>query len=170
MARQQSIIDAQKHTSMEVNHQSHVLKDGAKSGRTVIRIPEIPSPAPTQEKLDLHRKLAKRNRQIPGFQKLRKQVSLFRSCTLCVQGSAQKQDVAEPPCRPPSLTLTVGARGGPAPRAQVSSLWALPCPLPGVSDPLGGADALPCPSSLGDVMVAALVKPRAKRPRATAGW
>ena len=26
-----------------------------------------------------------------------KQVSLFRSCTLCVQGSAQKQDVAEPP-------------------------------------------------------------------------
>ena len=76
------------------------------------------------------------------------EVSLFRSCTLCVQGSAQKQDVAEPPCRPPSLTLSVhGAREGPAPRAQVSSLWVPPCPLPGVSDPLGGADALPCPSS-----------------------
>ena len=53
--------------------------------------------------------------------------------------------MAEPPCRPPSLALSVhGAR------AQVSSLWALPCPLPGVSDPLGGADALPCPSSPGD--------------------
>ena len=51
------------------------------------------------------------------------EVSLFRSCTLCVQGSAQKQDVAEPPCRPPSLTLSVhGAREGPTPTAQVSSL------------------------------------------------
>ena len=110
------------------------------------------------------------NRQIPRFQKLQKQVSLFRSCTLCVQESAQKQDVAEPLCRPPSLTLSVhGAREGPAPRAQVSSLWALPCPLPGVSDPLGGADALPFPSSPGDVTAADLVKPRAKRPRTAAG-
>ena len=58
----------------------------------------------------------------------------------------QKQAVAEPPCRPPSLTLTVhGAREGPVPRAQVSLLWALLCPLPGVSDPLGGADTFPCP-------------------------
>ena len=102
--------------------------------------------------------------------KVGKQVSLFRSCTLCIQGSAQKQDVAESPCRPPSLTLSVhGMREGPAPRAQVSLLWALLCPLPGVSDPLGGADALPCPSSLGDITVAALVKPKAKRPRAAAG-
>ena len=46
-------------------------------------------------------KTGKWNRQIPWFQKLQKQVSLFRSCTLCVQGSAQKQDVAEPLCRPP---------------------------------------------------------------------
>ena len=61
-----------------------------------------------------------------------------------------------------------GAREGPAPRAQVSLLWALLCPLPGVSDLLGGADALPCPSSLGDVTVAAAVKPRAKRLRAAA--
>ena len=47
------------------------------------------------------------NFQIPLFQKLWKQVSLFRSCTLCVQGSAQKQDVAKPLCRPPSLTPKV---------------------------------------------------------------
>ena len=111
-------------------------------------------------------------RQISRFQKLRKQVSLFRSCTLCVQGSAQKHNVAEPPCRPPSLTLSVhSAREGPAPRVPVSSLtltWALPCPLPGVSNPLGGVDALPCPSSCGDVTIADLVKPKAKRPRAAA--
>ena len=68
------------------------------------------------------------------------------------------------------LTLSVhSTREGPAPRAQVSSLWALPCPFPGVSDPLGGANALPCPSSLGDVTVAALVKPKAKRLLAAAG-
>ena len=30
-----------------------------------------------------------------------KQSSRLRSCTLCVQGSAQKRDVAKPPCRPP---------------------------------------------------------------------
>ena len=86
------------------------------------------------------------------------------------QGSAQKQDVAEPPCRPPSLTLSVhGEREGPMPRALVSSLWALPCPLPGDSDPLGDVDTLPCPSSSGGVTVATLVKPKAKRPRAAAG-
>ena len=46
-------------------------------------------------------------------------------------GSTHKHDVAEPLCRPPSLTLGVhGASEGPAPRAQVSSLWALTCPLP----------------------------------------
>ena len=78
--------------------------------------------------------------------------------------------MAEPPCRPRSLTLSVhGAREGPAPRAQVFSLWALPCPLPGVSDPLGGADVLPFPSSPGGIIAADLVKPRAKRPRAAAG-
>ena len=78
--------------------------------------------------------------------------------------------MAQPPYCPPSLTLSVhGAREGPAPRAQVSSLLALPCPLPGVSHPLRGANALPCPSSRGDITVAALVKPRAKRPRAAAG-
>ena len=51
----------------------------------------------------------------------------------------------------------------------MSSPWALPCPLPGVSDPLGGADALPSPSSPGGITAADLVKPRATRPRA-AGW
>ena len=110
------------------------------------------------------------NCQIPRLQKLRKQASLFRSCTLCVQGSAQKQDVAEPPCRPPSLTLSVhGAREGPAPRAQVSSLLARPCPLPGVSAPLGGVDSLPVPSSPDGITAVDLVNPRAKRPRAAAG-
>ena len=74
--------------------------------------------------------------------------------------------MAEPLCRPPSLTGSVhDAREGPAPRAQVFSLWALLCPSPGVSGPLGGAAALPCPSSCGDVTVADLVKPRAKRGR-----
>ena len=67
--------------------------------------------------MDHHKKESPSSR----FQNVRKQVSPFRSCTLCVQGSAQKQDVAEPPCRPPSLTLSVhGAREGPAPgRADV---------------------------------------------------
>ena len=89
---------------------------------------------------------------------------------LCVQGSTKKQDAAEPPCRSPSLTLSVhGAREGPAPRAQVSSLLALPCPLPGASDPLGGADSLPFPSSPSGITAVDLVKPRAKRPRAAAG-
>ena len=50
----------------------------------------------------------------------------------------------------------------------MSSLWALSCPLPGVSDPLGGADALPFPSSPGGITAADLVKPRAKTPRAAA--
>ena len=82
----------------------------------------------------------------PLLQKLRGHVSLFRSCTLCVQGSAQKQDVAEPPHRPPSLTFSVhSAREGLAPRAQVFLLWALSCPLLGVPDPLGGTGALPYP-------------------------
>ena len=35
-----------------------------------------------------------RNYQIPRFQKLQKESSRLRSCTLCVQGSAQKQHVA----------------------------------------------------------------------------
>ena len=97
-------------------------------------------------------------------------VSLFRSCTLCVQGSSQKQDVAEPLCRPPSLTHSVhGAREGPAPRAQVSSLLALPCPLPGASNPPGGADSLPFPSSLDGITAVDLVKPSAKSPHAAAG-
>ena len=51
---------------------------------------------------------------------------------------------ARAPTSPPELRTR-------PPRAQVSSLWALPCPLPEVSDPLWGADALPCPSSCGDV-------------------
>ena len=42
-------------------------------------------------------------------------------------------------------------------------------PLARVSDPLGGADALPFPSSPGGITAADLVKPRAKRPRAAAG-
>ena len=61
-----------------------------------------------------------------------------------------------------------GTREGHAPSAQVAVLWALPCPLPGFSDPLRGADAFPCASSLGNATGAALVKPRAKRPRAAA--
>ena len=44
----------------------------------------------------------------------------------------------------PPLVYT--AREGPAPRAQVSSLLARLCPLPGVSAPLGGVGSLPIPS------------------------
>ena len=113
--------------------------------------------------------MTKRNCQIPQFQKLLKQSSRLSSCTLCVQ-RAQKQDVAEPPCRPPCLTLTVhGAREGPSPRTQVSSPLALPCPLSWPPTPPGGADAPPCSTSLGAAIVAALVKPKAKRPHETAG-
>ena len=36
-----------------------------------------------------------------GPKSAKKQISRFRSRTRCAQGSAQKQDVAEPPCRPP---------------------------------------------------------------------
>ena len=42
-------------------------------------------------------------------------------------------------------------------------------PLTRVSDPLGGVETLPYPSSCGDVTVASLVKPKAKKLRATAG-
>ena len=51
----------------------------------------------------------------------------------------------------------------------MSSLLALPCPLPRASDPLGGADSLPFPSSPDGITAVDLVKPRAKRPRAAAG-
>ena len=78
--------------------------------------------------------------------------------------------MAEPLCRPPNLTLSVhGAREGPAPRAQVSLLLALPCPLFGLPVPLGGAGAPSCSTSPGAVIAAVLVKPKAKRPRAAAG-
>ena len=55
----------------------------------------IPSPAPNHRRNLIFIDHQKKDRQILGFQKLRKQVSLFRSCTLCVQGSAQKQDVSK---------------------------------------------------------------------------
>ena len=73
----------------------------------------------------------------------------IRSCKLCVQGLAQRQDAARPHAVSLRLPIGVlGAREGPAPRAQVASELALPCPSPGASDPLGGADAPLCPSSL----------------------
>ena len=49
----------------------------------------------------------------------------------------------------------------------MSSLLALPCPLPGASDPLRGADSLPFPSSPDGITAVNLVKPTAKRPKAT---
>ena len=55
--------------------------------------PKYHPQAEITEKTGSSRTTRKWNRRIPWFQKLRKQVSLFRSCTLCVQGSAQKQDV-----------------------------------------------------------------------------
>ena len=60
-------------------------------------------------------------------------------------------------------------REGPAPGAQVSLQLDLPWPSTGAYDPLGGVDALPRPSSCGNVAFDAhLVNPRAKRPRDTA--
>ena len=44
----------------------------------------------------------------------------------------------------------------------MSSLWALPCPLSGVSDPLGGGDTLPFPSSPNGITFVDLVKPKRK--------
>ena len=51
----------------------------------------------------------------------------------------------------------------------MSSLLALPCPLSGPPTPPGGADTHPCSTSRGAAIVAALVKPKAKTPHATAG-
>ena len=67
------------------------------------------------------------------FQKLQKQVSLFRSCTLCVQGSAQKQDVAEPLCRPPRASPLVYTAREKDPRQGLRCLrcWPVRAPCPG---------------------------------------
>ena len=56
--------------SMEVR-QSHGLKGGATSGRTVISIPEIPAPAPNHRNNLISETTRKRNRQIPRLQKSR---------------------------------------------------------------------------------------------------
>ena len=142
-------------------------------GRTAIHIPKISSPASNHKKtvlmvsMDKHKK-GLPNSMVPKLQNLRKQVSLFRSCTLCVQGSAQRQDVARPHAVSLSLPLGVpSAREGPAPRAQVASELALSCPSPGASAPLGGADAPLCSSSRcgGANIAGALVMPNANRPR-----
>ena len=74
-AAQQCIFEAQKAISMGVSR-SHVLKGwlggwGAKSGRTVIRIPKIPSPGPNHRK-NLILTTRKWNCLIPRFQKWRK--------------------------------------------------------------------------------------------------
>ena len=52
---------------------------GAKNRRTVISIPEIPSPSPeAQDKFDFHGRPPKKKRLIADFQKLRKQrLALF---------------------------------------------------------------------------------------------
>ena len=158
--------------SMEV-HQSHVLKGGAKNGRTEIGIPEIPSQPRITGQTWSSQTTRTWNQQISWFQKLRKQVNLlrsclFRSCTLCVQGLAQRQDSAQPHAVTLCLPLSVhDTREGPAPGALVSSQLDQPWPSLRASDPLGGIDALSRPScSCGDVAFDAnLVKPRAKRPR-----
>ena len=52
----------------------------------------------------------------------------------------------------------------------MSSLWALPCPLPRVSNPLRRADALPFPSSPGGITVADLVHEAQSEEAACRGW
>ena len=111
--------------------------------------------------------------QFPQFhhskKEMRKQVSLSRSCTLCVQGSVQRQDWAWPHAVSVCLPLSAhSAREGPAPGAQVSSQLDLPWPLAGASDPLGGVEALPRPSSCNVAFDADLVKPKVKRLHETA--
>jgi hypothetical protein len=76
----------------------NMLKGGGESSRTAISIPEIPSPTPHYKKTLISQATRGRSRQIPWFQNLWKQVSLFRSCTLCVQGLAQRQEQAQPAC------------------------------------------------------------------------
>ena len=56
--------------SMEI-HQTHVPKGGAKGGRTVISVPEIPSPAPNHRKNLVF--IDSQKKKPPRFQKLRKQ-------------------------------------------------------------------------------------------------
>jgi len=72
---------------MEV-HQSYVRKGRAKSGRTVISIPEIASLALHYRTNLISQTTRKRNRQIPWLPKMRKQTSRLRSCTLCIRGLA----------------------------------------------------------------------------------
>ena len=58
------------------------------------------------------------------FQKQRKPVSPFRSCTLCVRGSAQRRDAARP--HAVSLRLPLGAHGareGPVPGLRCPQCW-----------------------------------------------
>jgi hypothetical protein len=64
--------------------------------------PKYHLPAPDQIENLIFTDRQKKEPPIATVPNLQKQISLFRSCALCVQGSAQKQDVAEPPCRPPS--------------------------------------------------------------------
>ena len=66
------------------------------------------------------------------LQKLQKQVSPFRSCTLCVQGSAQRQGPAGPHAI--SLSLPLGAHGagdGPAPGLRCPQCGTCHAPHPG---------------------------------------
>ena len=70
-AAKRCIPEAQAAMSMKVN-QSHVLKEGARSGRTVGSIPAKPSPAPSHSKPCSSQTTRKGDHPFPQFQKLRK--------------------------------------------------------------------------------------------------
>ena len=72
---------------------------------------------------------------MPRFQKLRKQVRLLRSCTLCMQRSVQRKAPAVPEATSLCLPLKC-TRETPASVAQVCSRDALPCPSSGPGDRL----------------------------------
>ena len=134
---------------------------------------QAPRPAPnrrpprcspeSQDKPDLHKEPEKGAAKLHSSKRCRNRSAYLGPARCAYRGQRRSGTWQNHSARPPSLTLSVhGVREGPAPRAPVSSLWALPCPLPVVSDPLGGADALPFPSSRGGTTAADLVKPRAK--------
>ena len=127
-------------------HRSHTRIAGrATVGRTVLCSDEIPSPAPnhtTKWIFTDDQDQASPKSTVPNGADRLEQVGLFRvPHAVRTGGQRRRRTWQSPRAAPPSLALSVhGARQGPVPRAQVSPLWALPCPSPGVS--LSGAPTL----------------------------
>ena len=82
-------------------------------GRAATNIPKIPPPTSNHRKSVIfmdHQKKEPPNSTVP---KVRKPVGLFRSCTLCVQGSAQKfQKCGNNTCRCSDKGVALAGGGG----------------------------------------------------------